>query len=134
MSTRGEVLVFAAKCGPADEHDPHRDLARVAKRVDGVARYEDRVARRDRDRLAADRHLARALEDVVDLLGLAVVVRPYGAPGREQFLGEAALRDVGRGPVDERPDLGPVGRPENVCGSQIYDLHLGAVLYLLPDF
>lgn len=119
------MLVLMAEGGTADEDDPHRDVAGIPERVHGVARDVDCVARGDRFAVVADRHLARPVDDVVDLLGLAMQVRGDGRARRKQLFGDAALGDRGGRPVDERTDLGPVPRVENSCASQIYDLHSG---------
>jgi hypothetical protein len=99
--------------GAAAEEAQHA-VGRGADLVPRARRDQDRVAAPDVRALAVDLDLAAALDEVVELLALAVVVALRRPARPERRLGEALVAGARGGEAEELADRAPVGRRERL--------------------
>ena len=86
------IGMLVARCAATEKHQ--RFLARVDDLVRGPRRDRDRVAHGHLGRFLANVHPRPALQDVVDFLGLGVVVRRRGSADRQARFGQALIANA----------------------------------------
>ena len=98
-------------------------LAGVPDLMDHSGGDRDRVARPDRPRLVADSGYALALEDVIDLLGLDMMVRGGAGAGWEPRFGQRLVADRGVPVRQKLADLGAVFGDEGRDVIDVFNVH-----------